>query len=412
MRYKATPALPIMTRSTRRRDDTGYQLSHTTVLIRNARQGKAAVNMNTQSTSAPANRASVTLVVLFLAAFVVGGAELVVVGILPLIATGMAVSPSTAGALVTTYALGISIGGPLLTAATMKASRRSVLLGALAAYVVGNVLAAAAPTFPVLLAARVLTGALHGVLIGVAFAVAAAVVRPDKIGRAISVVFGGIAVSTALGVPVGSLVGERFGWRATFIAIVALGAATLAIAGAIIPAVANAGVGGIASQAKQALAPRVLAVLGLCLLVMGGQFAAFTYLAPYLQSVTRISGSVVSVFLFIYGVANAIGTFAGGWAADRNARLTLSLAMLILACALGTLYVAGSIPVVTALVLVLWGLVGFGLVPSLQYRVVSLAGPGRDLAATLPASAVTLGIAVGSIIGAKHSPPADHQRLC
>jgi DHA1 family inner membrane transport protein len=163
--------------------------------------------------------------------------------------------------------------------------------------------------------------------------------------------------------------------------------------------VAHTGVGGTAAQAKHALAPRVLAVLGLCLLVMGGQFAAFTYLTPYLQSVTGVSGGVISAFLLIYGLANAVGTFAGGWAADRNARLTLAAAVLALVAALAVLYLAGSHAVAAALTLALWGLVGFGLVPSLQYRVVSLAGPGRDLAATLPASAVTLGIAIGSVVG-------------
>jgi MFS transporter, DHA1 family, inner membrane transport protein len=143
---------------------------------------------------------------------------------------------------------------------------------------------------------------------------------------------------------------------------------------------------------------------------MGGEFAALTYLTPFLQQTTGISGSLVSVFLLAYGLANAIGTFLGGRAADRNASLTLSAATIVLVAALVLLYLAGSVPALVLIALLVWGLVGFGLVPSLQYRVVSLAGPGGDLAATLPASAVTGGIAVGSLTGgwavAHHGPPA------
>jgi DHA1 family inner membrane transport protein len=311
----------------------------------------------------------------------------------------MAISIGTAGTLVTAYALGISIGGPALTAMSMRFGRRRLLWLSLATYVAGNVLAVVAVDFGMLLVARVLTGALHGLFIGVAFAVAAALVPPERMGRAISVVFGGIAVSTALGVPLGTLIGQELGWQAAFVAIVVLGIVALAAALVFVPSIENSGMGGFAAQARHALAPRVLAVLGVGFLVMGGQFAALTYLAPFLERVTGISGGLIGVFLLAYGVANAVGTFTGGRFADRGAAATLVVANVLLIVAIGTLYLAGSTPIVVALALGLWGLVGFGLVPSLQYRVVSLAGPGKDLAATLPTSAVTAGIAAGALIG-------------
>jgi MFS transporter, DHA1 family, inner membrane transport protein len=345
------------------------------------------------------SRAKAALAALFLGAFVVGTAELVVVGVLNLVARDMAVSIATVGTLVTAYALGISVGGPVLTALSMRLGRRFLLWLSLAAYVVGNVLAVVAVDFGMLLVARMLTGALHGLFVGVAFAVAAGLVSPERMGRAISVVFGGIAVSTALGVPLGTLIGQEFGWQATFVAIVVLGTVALAATLVFVPPVGNTGMGGFAAQARHALAPRVLAVLGVGFVVMGGQFAALTYLAPFLERVTGISGGLISAFLLAYGVANAVGTFAGGRFADRGAATTLVVANVLLIVALGTLYFAGSTPVLVALALGLWGLVGFGLVPSLQYRVVSLAGPGRDLAATLPASAVTAGIAAGALVG-------------
>lgn len=346
-------------------------------------------------------RTALALGALFLGAFVVGSAELVVVGVLPLVARDVGVSVGVAGTLVTAYALGISVGGPVLTALSVRFGRRLLLGLSLAAYVVGNALAVAASDFGLLLVARALTGSMHGLFIGVALAVAGKLVPPERVGRAISVVLGGIAVSTVLGVPLGTLIGQAIGWRAAFVAIVALGVVAFVSTLVFVPPVDNAGTGGFATQARHALTPRVLAVLMVGFLLMGGQFAALTYLAPFLEEITGISGGLIGAFLLAYGVANAIGTFVGGWAADRGATATLVACNAVLIGALGMLYLAGSTPVLAVLALGLWGLVGFGLVPSLQYRVVGLAGPGGDLAATLPASAVNAGIAIGALIGGR-----------
>jgi DHA1 family inner membrane transport protein len=342
---------------------------------------------------------SVALATLFGGTFVMGSAELVVVGVLDLIAADVRVAIGTAGLLVTTYALGIAIGGPLLTALTIRLGRKPLLVAALGLYVVGTAVAGLAESFGVLLAARVATGALQGLFIGVAFAVGTSLVPPERMGRAISAVLGGVAVSTAAGVPLGTLLAQASGWRAAFLAVTALGVVVLAATLVAIPRVPNAGQGGLAAQARHALAPRVLAVLGTGFLIMGGQFAALTYISPFLADVTGISGPLISVFLLAYGIANAVGTFAGGRAADRAAATALMIGNVLLVVALGALAVYGEAPVIVAVALVLWGVVGFGLVPSLQYRVVSLAGPGRDLASTLPASAVTAGIAAGALIG-------------
>ncbi|MQS08627.1 MFS transporter [Streptomyces alkaliphilus] len=344
-------------------------------------------------------RSGPALAALFLAAFVMGSAELVVVGLLRLVAGDLEVSVDTAGTLVTAYALGICFGGPLLMALTIRIRRRTLVWMSLAGYVAGSLLAALAPGFGTLLVARAATGALQGLFLGAAFTVAAALVPPERTGRAISVVFGGIAVSTALGVPLGTLAAQHMGWRAAFTAIVLLGTLALLATVVWVPPVDGSGTGGLWSQFRHALAPRGLAVLGVGFLLMGGQFAAFTYITPFLEDVTGVSGTGLTVFLFVYGVATAVGTFAGGWAADRDAARTLVMANLALLVALATLHLAGTSRVMVALALVLWGVAGFGLVPSLQHRVVLLAGPGRDLASTLPASAVNAGIAIGAVAG-------------
>ncbi|MFI2206090.1 MFS transporter [Streptomyces sp. NPDC020192] len=338
---------------------------------------------------------------LALGAFVIGTAELVIVGILDLVATDLRVGVGTAGLLVTAYALGISLGGPLLTIATLRFSRRRMLLLALAAYVAGNALVIVATGFGLFVLARVVTGSLHGLFIGVASVVAARLVPPEHRGRAMSMVFGGIAVSTVLGVPLGTVIGRELGWQAAFVGIVALGVVAFVATLFLVPPVGEARAAGFSTQARSAFAPRVLAMLGVGLLLLGGQFTAFTYLATYLEKVTGISGSMVSVFLLAYGIASALGTFGGGRLADRGPDAVLLVANVTLILALGVLYLGGSIPVLAAVALAVWGLVGFGLVPSLQLRVVSLAGPGADLAATLGASAVNAGIAVGAFAGGR-----------
>ncbi|WP_052864084.1 MFS transporter [Streptomyces niger] len=346
-------------------------------------------------------RTRCALLSLFLGAFAMGSGELIVVGVLRPAAQDLHVGVATAGGLVTAYALGMCCGGPLLTAVTVRLDRRTLLWLSLAGYVVGNAAAARASGFVPLLAARVGTGALQGLFLGAAFAVAARLVPAERMGRALAAVFGGIAVATAVGVPLGTLVGQRLGWRVSFAAIGALGLLALLLAVVCVPRVAATRPAPLAAQARHALAPRVLAVLGVALLLMGGQFAAFTYVTPFLADRTGITGTPVSLFLLMYGTATAVGVLCGGRAADRGAATTLLSCAVVLVAALALLVLAGGVPVVAGFGLLVWGLVGFGFVPSVQRLVLVLAGPGRDLAATLPAAAVNLGIAAGALVGGR-----------
>jgi MFS transporter, DHA1 family, inner membrane transport protein len=340
------------------------------------------------------------LAALFAAAFVMGSAELLVVGVIDLIAADLAAPVSTAGTAVTAYALGIAAGGPVLTALTIRTGRRTVLAWSLAGYVVATAVPLATASAALFLTARFVAGSLHGLFIGAAFAVAGALVPPERTGRAIGIVLGGISVSTALGVPLGTLVGQGMGWRVGFVGVSVLGLGALLALLRAVPAVpAAGGAGSAAVQARHAFAPPVLAVLGTGLLLLGGQYAVLTYITPFLQERTGVSSGAVSAFLLAYGAAAAVGVFAGGWAADRSATRTLQLGTAALVVALGLLHLVATVPVLVVVVLVVWGVVGIGLVPSVQYRVLDLAGPGRDLAATLPASALNAGIALGALAG-------------
>lgn len=344
------------------------------------------------------NRPERVLAALFLGTFVLGTTEMLVVGVLNLIAADLGVSVPAAGGLVTAFALGLAVGGPLLTALTIRLDRRVVLVGALSLVVLGVLLPVVVGSYPLFVAARVLTGALTGLFIAVAFAVGTSVVQPARTGRAISIVFSGFAVSTALGVPLGTLLGQVVGWRGAFLAVLAVAVVALAAVLALVPSVPGTRAG-VADQARHAFAPRVLAVLTLLLLVFAALYSVFTYVVPFLETVTGVTGPFVSVFLLVYGAATAVGSIGGGRFADRDAARTLVVGTAGLTVSLLALRLVGASPALVAVVLVAMGVVLTGMVPSLQYRVVELAGPGGALAQSLPASAANIGVALGSLAG-------------
>ncbi|TMQ91397.1 MFS transporter [Actinomadura soli] len=354
--------------------------------------------MSTQKATLSRRRTNLALATLFLGMFVLGSAELLVVGVLNLIAADLGVSIPAAGVLVTANALGLAIGGPILTALTIRLDKRAVLLGTVLLFMLANLVPVLTADYGLFVAARTVAGALQGLFIAAGFVVGMSVVPPERMGRAISVVVSGVAVSAALGVPLGTLVGQELGWRGSFAAVVALSAAVLIAALTLVPSVPGAA-GGAGGQARYAFAPRVLALLALNFLVFAGLFAALTYIVPFLERVTGISGALISVFLLAFGVATAVGSFGGGRFADANAARTLTVATIGAALSLLALYLVGSVAILVALVLLAWGVFSFGMVPSLQYRVVSLAGPGGALASSLPASAANVGIAFGSAAG-------------
>jgi DHA1 family inner membrane transport protein len=348
--------------------------------------------------SRSSTRVNLALATLFLGTFVLGCAEMLVVGMLDLIAADLRVSIPAAGALLTAQALGMAVGGPILTALTIKLDKRTVLVGALGVSVVANLVLVLTADYGLSIAARGLAGAAQGLFMATGFAVGISLVPIERTGRAMSVVISGFAVSSAVGVPLGTLVGQLLGWRGSFTAVVVLAGIALVATLGVIPSVRSTG-GGVGKQVRHAFAPRVLAVLGLSFLAFAGLAAFFTYVVPFLQSVTGISGAMVSVFLMAYGVATAVGTFGGGRFADANAARTLIVGTSGVAVSLAALDLLGGIAFLAALALFAVGLFGMGMAPSLQYRVVELAGPGGQLAQSLPASAANLGIAFGSVAG-------------
>ncbi len=354
--------------------------------------------MSTQQETSGRTSPTPVLVTLFFGVFVMGCAELLVVGVLDLMAADLRVSVSAAGALVTSFALGIAIGGPALTMLTMRVNRRTVLIGAIVVFVLANLVLVLASGYGVFVVARFVAGAAEGLFIGVAFVTGMSIVPAERAGRAISMIISGVTVSAAVGVPLGTLASQGLGWRGSFTTIIVLCVVALIATVALVPSVPGTG-RGAAGQARHAFAPRVLAMLSLNVVVFASLYTALTYIVPFLRDVTGVTGAVVTVFLFAYGLSTAVGSFGGGRFADRNAAGTLIVATTGTALALLGLYLVGSSPILVALVLLAWGMLAMSMAPSLQLRVVTLAGPGGRLASSLPASAVNLGIAAGSAAG-------------
>jgi MFS transporter, DHA1 family, inner membrane transport protein len=346
-----------------------------------------------------AARARAALVTLGFAAFVLGTAEFVIVGVLDLVARDLRVSIATAGHLVMAYALGISIGGPVITALTVRVDRKRSLASALLVFAAVNLMIGLSSDLYLLLGARFASGALHGLFVGVASIAAADLVPKDQRGRAMAMVFGGIALATVLGVPVGAYLAHLAGWRACFLAVAVLALLSLCAMLMLLPRGDRERRGGFSAQVRSAFAPPVLAMLGIGMLLIGSQFGAYTYMAPYLKGVTGASAVSIATYLLIYGAAGAAGMFAGGKLADRNSPRTLIIGNAMLLPTLAALYWFGTVPLAVAAALGAWGFLSFAMVPSLQLRVVGLARCGADLAGTLSASALNVGIALGSLAG-------------
>lgn len=334
------------------------------------------------------------LVSLLLGTFVTGCAELLTAGLLTPIASGLGVSVAAAGSLFGAYALGMAVGGPLLTAATIRWDRRPVLVGAVAAFAGMVVAPAVLPHFGWFVVTRLVAGALQGLFLAAAFTTATTVAPPERGGRALAFVIAGFSISTVLGLPLGVLVGAVLGWRGALAMVGGFALVATGLLAAVVPKVPRPPSHG--QGLRSALAPRVLAMLALSLVLFAAPGAVMGYLMPVLAEVTGLSGPLASVILIVYGVANVAGSFVGGRLADADASRALVLVALGLVASSAALYLARSVPLLAVIALLAWAVSGSSAPASVQYRAVSLAGPSAALVASLPASAASAGIALGS----------------
>ncbi len=347
----------------------------------------------------------IALLALTLSAFAIGTTEFVIVGLVPTIAQDLNVSLPSAGLLVSLYALGVAIGAPVLTALTGRWKRKQVLLSVMSLFVIGNLLAWLAPSYEALITARVLTGLAHGVFFSIGSTIATSLVSKNKEASAIAIMFTGLTVALVTGVPLGTWIGQHFGWRATFMIVSALGLIALIGSALLIPRnLTQKAPAPIKQQLNVLAQPRLLLVFAMTAVGYGGTFTTFTFLAPILEQVSGFQASTVGLIMLVYGVSVAVGNIWGGKLADRLGPIkALTIIFVALALILGTFTLTAGHPVLAVLTILVWGAFAFGNVPGLQVYVVQLAEKytphAVDVASGLNIAAFNVGIALGSILG-------------
>lgn len=344
------------------------------------------------------------ILALAMSAFAIGMTEFISVGLLPLIKDSFNTTISLAGLTVSLYAVGVTIGAPLLTPLTNKIKRKHLLIGIMLIFIIANTLAAFSTTFSMLLAMRVLSALMHGVFMSIATAIASDLVSPDKRSSAIAMMFTGLTVATITGVPLGTWIGQQFGWEASFITIAIIGFLSLVINIISVPNDLN--------EYEQASMLEQLTVFKNKSLMMvylitalgyGGTFVVYTYLTTLLTDTLHYSDDAVVILLVIYGVMVAIGNTLGGKLTNNRPMQVLIGIFLIQAIVLLIVGVTVSHQILGTIAILIMGLFAFMNVPGLQLIVVLFAERKNkattNFASSLNIALFNIGITLGSVIG-------------
>lgn len=341
----------------------------------------------------------IPLLALALAAFAIGTSEFVIMGLLPDLSRDLAVSIPQAGLLVSGYAMGVVVGAPTLAVATARLPRRTALIWLIGAYAVGNLLCAVAPGYGLLMAARVATALCHGAFFGIGSIVAAELAPAGQRGRAIAIMFTGLTLANVLGVPAGTALGQWAGWRATFWVVVGISAAATAAIAWLVPVMPRPGTAGLLREFRVLAKPQVALAMLISVLCSASLFSVFTYIAPMLEGVTRLSPHAVTWLLLLFGAGITIGNLAGGRLADWRLMPALAATLVALVCIQVVFTVTLGWAVPAAATLLVWGALTFAVASPLQMRVVDSALEAPNLVATLNQGAFNLGNASGAWLG-------------
>ncbi len=336
---------------------------------------------------------------LALGAFGIGLTEFVVVGLLGPLGDDLDVSISTAGLLVTGYAASVAIGAPIMTAAGTRLPRKTMLIILMSLFIAGNVLAARAPEYGVLMTGRVVSALCHGAFMGIGPIMAASLVAPERRSRAIALMMTGLTLSNVIGVPFGTALGQQFGWRAAFWAIALIGAVALASIVAFVPSRPNDTGSSLRSELAVFRRPQVWQVLTITMLGWGAAYAAITFLEPILTRVSGFETSAVPWLLILFGIGLTGGNLLGGRLADRALMPTLYGTIIAATAALVVFTFAAHHQVSAAIMVFVLGAAGFAMVPVLQTRVMDVAEGAPSLASSVNAAAFNVGIALAAWFG-------------
>ncbi|WP_409463418.1 MFS transporter [Amycolatopsis sp. GA6-003] len=337
--------------------------------------------------------------ILMFCVFSITTGEFVVAGILPDVAADLHVTVGAAGLLVTAYAVGMIIGGPLLTAATAGIDRKRLMLALLAVAVLGNAVSALAPGYALLLAARVVTALVTSTFFAQAIVVAVRSAPPERAGTMVARLAFGMNLAMLLGAPIGTQIGSQWGWRATFAAIAA---ACLIGLGLVFWQLASPHEEHRTSAvAELRMLRRGPVLMSLAITAVGnaGVLMVFSYLAPLLTGLAGHPAARLPVLLLAYGVGATIGNLVGGPLYDRNPRLFQPLLLALLTAILAGSWFVATSPVFTVAAVVAIGLLGFAIIPGMQARVMATAAEAPTLAMAVNASGYQAAAAAAGLLG-------------
>lgn len=339
------------------------------------------------------------LLALAIGAFAIGTTEFSPMGFLPQIAENLNISIPTAGMLITAYALGVMIGAPIMTLWFGQFSRRKALILAMAIFTIGNILAAIAPNYWGLMAARILTSLNHGVFFGIGSIVAINVVPKDKQASAVATMFMGLTIANIGGVPFATWVGQNIGWRMSFAAIAILGIITMFSLWKALPEGTVGQRPNVKAELQVLTRKPVLLALLTTVLSSGAMFTLYTYIAPMLQNITHASPMFITGMLVLIGIGFSIGNHLGGKFADRSLTKTLTGFLILILVMMLIFPILAQTQIGAATALVIWGTATFAVVPPLQMRVMSVAHEASGLASSVNIGAFNLGNALGAAAG-------------
>jgi predicted MFS family arabinose efflux permease len=344
-----------------------------------------------------------------LGAFAIGTEGFMIAPLLPRLAGDLKVSVAEAGQLVTVFALTYALSSPILTALTGALNRRRLLVFSMIGFAAANGVAFAARDYWMLMGARVLLAVAAGLYSPNANALAGALVSAERRGSALAIVSGGTSIAVALGVPLGSMVGAKFGWRAMFVGVGVL--ALIATLGLLAGLARDVGSKLHVSSLRERIGvirqPGVLRTLLVTTLWATGAYTVYTYIATFLHATAGIEGAYLSAVLFVWGLSAAIGIFAGGTLTDRHGpQPVIVLGLALTALAFASLSVSATLlskavaagPVMVAIVV--WGLSAWAFFPAQQTRLIGVAGIRvAPIVLSLNASFMFLGFSLGAALG-------------
>ncbi|MFI9049188.1 MFS transporter [Streptomyces sp. NPDC053427] len=337
--------------------------------------------------------------VLALGIFAMVTSEFVVAGLMPQMADGLNATIPQIGYLITAFAVAMAAGGPFLTVAVMKLPPRTALMVLFVVFLAGNVLAATATGYATMMTARIITGIASQAFFGVGISMCAQLTRPENRGRAIAVAMNGLMLGTLLGLPISTLVGEHFGWRAAFWTITAITmiAAVATLFG--VPRIERAEGGGFRQEIGVFRKPKLWMVLSTSTFIIGATFSAFSYFNPILTDVTGFSTGTVPLLLIAYGAATVVGNTIVGRFADRHTVPVLTVGLVLNTVFLTGFALLADLPAPALICMMGIGLAGVTMNPAMATRV-QRTGNAGPLVNTVHSSFITLGIILGSSIGA------------